>query len=344
MRFVILVIASIAFATGASAQTRPHSDWQQIESDHFRVIFEPGLDSLAQHAARRAEAHHSRLTAELSKPPRGKIDIILGDNLDLTNGAATIFPSNRIYLWAKPPVDDLALNYHNDWMDLVIAHELTHIFHLDRAGAVGRAIRTVFGRVPWGWPIFPVIGTPDWTIEGLATYRESRHTGVGRTYGPYHEMIIRTAILENDFDPIDRVNGETPMWPGGQRAYIYGSMFMDYIAERFGEAAHREYVNKLAGSVLPPPWIMNSIARRSIGQSFSKTYDEWRAHLQQRYTKLADSLRAVAPITTGERIAGGERNAFFPRISPDGQKLAYVEEDGRNTSSTVVLDLSTRER
>lgn len=294
---------------------------------------------MAQHAARRAEAAFARLV-QLSRPPKGKTDIILGDNLDLANGAATPIPGNRIYLWAHPPADDLALQYYNDWMDLVITHELTHIFHLDRAGKVGRALRSVFGRVPWGWPFFPVLGTPDWTIEGLATYIESAHTGTGRVHGTYHEMILRTAILEDDFDPIDRVSGETPLWPGGQRAYIYGSLFMHYIAERIGPQAHREIVDKTAGSLLPPPWVMDRIARRATGQSFTALYRDWQRDLRQRYTVLADSLRAIG-VTRSERIAGGSRHVLHPRISPDGSRLAYVEEDGRNVSNTVVVDLAT---
>lgn len=335
----LLLLICACVCSNAQAQHRPYGEWKQLETEHFRVVFEAGLDSIAQHAARRAEAAYARLTS-LSPPPKGKTDIILGDNLDMVNGAATPIPGNRIYLWARPPADDLVLNYYNDWMDLVIVHELTHIFHLDRTGKAGRALRTVFGRVPWGWPIFPIIGTPDWTLEGLATYIESAYTGTGRVHGSAHEMIIRTAILENDFDPIDRVSGSTPMWPGGQRVYIYGSMFMDYIAKRIGPEAHREILNKTAGSVLPPPLVMNRIARRATGMTFTALYDEWQRDLRRRYTTLADSLRALG-LTKGEHVAGGERNVYHPRISPDGKRLAYVEENGRATSATVVLDLAT---
>ena len=341
MRCVLLLLAACLLLTdSAAAQLRPHARWQQLETPHFTVMFEPGLDSIAQHAARRAEAAYGKLVEELSRPPKHKIEIVIGDNLDLSNGAATPIPDNRIFLWARPPADDLGLGYHNDWMDLVITHELTHIFHLDRAGAVGRALRFVFGRVPFGWPFFPALGTPGWAIEGLATYRESVHTGVGRIYGNYHDMILRTAVLENDFDPIDRVSGQTPTWPGGQRAYIYGSLFMDYIAERIGPQAHRELLDKTAGSVLPPPWVMNRIAKRATGVSFTDLYAEWRRTLAQRYRAQEAAIRAQG-VTPTERVAGGERVAWYPRISPDGTRIAYAEENGRNTSMTVVVDLES---
>ncbi len=336
-----LCALALVFAP-AQAQMRPHARWQEIETAHFHVVFESGLDELAQHAARRAEAAYSKLVNELGRAPRGKIDIVLGDNIDYTNGAATPVPANRIYLWARPPGSDLALGYYNDWMDLVISHELTHIFHLDRTGPLGRVLRTVFGRVPFGWPIFPAVGTPDWTLEGLATYRESQHTGVGRVYGNYHDMVLRTAVLENDFDPIDRVSGETPMFPGGQRSYIYGSLFMHYIAQRLGSDAHRALLDQTARSWLPPPWVLDGIARNALGKSFSQLYDEWRVDLEHRYRAQADAIRANG-VTTSERVAGGERYAFHPRISPDGTRLAYVEENGRESRSTVVMHLATGE-
>lgn len=344
MRNALLLLAACALLPhSAAAQMRPHARWQQLQTQHFTVVFEPGLDSIAQHAGQRAEAAFARLAAELSTPPKHRIEIVIGDNLDFSNGAATPLPANRIYLWARPPADDVALGYYNDWMDLLIAHELTHIFHLDRAGAVGRALRFMLGRVPFGWPFFPVLGTPRWTTEGLATYRESVHTGAGRVYGTYHDMILRTAVLEADFEPIDRVSGETPTWPAGQRAYIYGSLFMDYIADRLGAQAHRQLLDKTAGSVLPPPWVMNSIAKRATGKSFTRLYDEWRRDLEQRYRVRAEAISAHG-LTPSERVAGGERVAWYPRVSPDGKRIAYAEEDGRHTAMTVVLDLATGER
>jgi hypothetical protein len=118
-------------------------------------------------------------------------------------------------------------------------------------------------------------------------------------------------------------------------------MFMSYIAERPGPESHRELVNKTAGSILPSPWVMNRIARKATGKSFSTLYGEWRRDLQFRYRAQAEQIRA-AGLTTSERIAGGERYALFPRVSRDGSKLAYVVEDGRNTSSIVILDLASR--
>src|SRR5207253_9616511 len=144
-------------------------------SEHFRVVFEEGSDSLARRAAAVGEAEWQRLNAQLIPAPKGKIDIILSDATDITNGYATPLPSNRITIFARPPVEELTLQIYDDWLELVVTHELTHIFHTNQAGKVGRALRTVFGRLPLTWPAFPILEQPRWNLEGLATMVESKH-------------------------------------------------------------------------------------------------------------------------------------------------------------------------
>ena len=342
LRRIVVLAAALAFsATSAHAQIRPNSHWKQIDSQHFRVVYEEGLDSLAQHAVRRAEFEHARLSQGLIKAPKGKIDLIITDATDITNGYATPLPSNRIVLITRPPVEELSLQYYDDWMDLVVTHELTHIFHMEQAGKVGRGLRTVFGRLPFTWPVFPILEQPHWTHEGLAVVIESQHTPAGRIRGSFHEMVIRTAVLENNFATIDRVSGETPIWPGGSHAYIYGSLFMDYIARKYGESAHTEIIKNTAGSIVPPSWRLDAIAKKATGKTYSDLYDEWHEELKQVYAAQSDSLRASG-LTQAETITTTGRTAFFPRISRDGRFLAYADENGKQITATRVIDLHTK--
>ncbi|MGQ0560320.1 MAG: hypothetical protein ACT443_00435 [Gemmatimonadota bacterium] len=341
MRLSIAVAIGLAVACPAvRAQVRPNATWRQIQSQNFTIIYEAGLDSIARHAAVRAEREHARLSAGLINPPEDRIDIVIADNSDVSNGNARPFPNNRITIWVRPPVEELSLQNYDDWIDLVITHELTHIFHHEPAGRVGRGLRAAFGRVPFPWPFFPVLGTPRWNLEGLATFIESRHTGAGRVQGSYHEMVVRTALLEDAFPGIDRISGETPLWPGGSRAYIYGSLFMDYIARRYGADAHRELIEKTAGSVLPPPWRMDGVAKSALGRSFTDLYRDWRTELERRYRALADTLIAHG-ITQTERVTTAGRWALYARVAPDNRRLAYADENGRDATATRIVDLRT---
>ena len=77
-----------------------------------------------------------------------------------------------------PAADHLALAYFDDWLELLITHELAHVFHLDYGGTMGRIFRPLFGRAqtPLG---FPGVLVPGWVIEGLATWYESALTERG---------------------------------------------------------------------------------------------------------------------------------------------------------------------
>jgi Tol biopolymer transport system component len=338
-----MLVAFVGLAGEAIAQpVPPNAGWRTIESDHFRVTFAPGLDSLAGHAAMSAERAYRLLASLVSRPPSGTIDILVTDHVDSSNGTATPIPSNRIVVWAKPPVDQPALAYNRDWIELVVVHELAHIFHLDRSGRFGMALRRAFGRVP-SWPLFSALGTPGWSIEGLAVVAESELTGAGRAHGSYHDMVVRTAVLRDSFDQMDRLNGVSPLWPGGQRVYIYGSLFMEYLTERYGSDAMSELVDRTASAVLPPALFWDRVAKRAFGVTFDEAYADWQTEVRTRVTRLADSLR-VEGLTEGERLTEHPWYAMHARLSPDGERLAYAAADGRTATATRVVDASTGER
>lgn len=201
---------------GRGGGAGPDEDWRTLTTEHFRVTFPEDLESVGRRAAARAEAAFEELVGPLPDPGGGRIDLLVTDNSDLSNGFAQVRPSRRITVYAVPPTDGLQLAYYDDWLELVITHELAHVLHLDHTqNVIGTVGRGLFGRAPTDWPLFPELATPDWVIEGLATWYESRFTGAGRVKGTFHEMQIRTAVLEGRFEGIGEASGRSPVWPGG---------------------------------------------------------------------------------------------------------------------------------
>jgi hypothetical protein len=131
----------LAIAPAAAQGPPPDGDWDTFRTEHFRVTYQHGLEGLARHAAAVAERTHRILSEDLVRPPRGPIDLVVTDHVDFSNGFATPFTSNRIVVFARPPLGTPSLAFSRDWLELVVAHELVHIFHLEHAGPVGRAIR-----------------------------------------------------------------------------------------------------------------------------------------------------------------------------------------------------------
>lgn len=330
-------LLSLADAAAAHAQVDPGATYRTLETSHFRVTYEADLEDLARHAAARAEVAYAVLARTLTEPPDLPIDIVVADDRDLSNGAATPLPSNRIWIWAKPPVETPSLAFNDDWIDLVITHELAHSFHLDAHGPLGSVFRRVFGRVPFTWPVFPALGTPLWSLEGLAVQVESALTGFGRIHGTWHDAVVRTAVLAGEPDPIDRVSGSTPIWPGNERVYIYGSLFLDWVRRTYGDSVPAMIVNELAEAWLPPGLFFDRIPRAATGQTFTELYAEWLDSTEVRHRRLADSLRAEG-ITGSQLLTTRGYRASHPRFSLDATRVAYAASDGRSVTQTRIID------
>ena len=322
------VAVAVSIPATLSAQA-PDEQWRTLLTEHFRVTFPERLESLARRAADRAEWAHDALAEALIDPPAGLIDVLVTDHTDSSNGFAQVVPSNRITVFARPPVDVLSLGYFDNWLELVILHELAHIVHLDYArNPIGNLARAVFGRVDTEWPFFPALGTPRWVIEGLATWYESRLTAAGRVRGTFQEMQIRTALIEGRFENIGQASGTSPLWPGGHRPFTYGARFFEYLLEKHGNDRMAAFVEAIAGQWIP--YRLDAAGSAAFGVSLSDEWNAWEADLEAAHADLDERLRRIGPITEPERLTTDIRWGFHPTVSPDGRSLVYVGADGRS--------------
>jgi WD40-like Beta Propeller Repeat len=343
---VIGAAAALVLAVGASpaqlGAQAPNEAWRTITTEHFRVTFPERLESLGRKAADRSERAWTQLSEFFVDPPDGMIDVVVTDHSDVSNGFASITPSNRIVVFARPPVDQLSIGYSDEWMELVITHELAHIVHLDLVrNPIGIAARAVFGRVSMEWPFFPETGTPTWVTEGLATWYESRLTDAGRVHGTFNEMQLRTAVLEGRFENIGQASGSSPLWPGGNRPYAYGSLFFDFMLDRYGEDTMIAFVDAIGGQWVP--YRIDAAGRHAFGVSLTDEWQIWREGLEADLRDLDERLAATAPVTEAERLTTGARWGLYPTPSPDGRWIAYTRADGRSDTQLRVRDVTTGE-
>ena len=332
-----LLVLSALWAAPLSAQVAPDESWRTLDTDHFRVTFPAELEALGRRAAGIAERAYDELSSEFIEAPSGVIDLLVTDHIDQSNGFAQVNPSNRITIFARPPIDDPGLGYIDDWMELVITHELAHIVHLDRAdNIVGKVARGVFGRVTGPWPFFPGTGTPRWITEGIATWYESDLTGAGRVKGTFHEMVLRTAAIEGRFEDLGQASGGSPQWPGGSRPYAYGSLFFDHLLTKFGEDRMAAFVEAIAGQWVP--YRLNAAGRDAFGVSLSREWDVWAQEWYEEGMSLDARLERFGPVSEPERLTEGARRGWHPEVSADGNSLLYTRADG---SSNVQLAIAS---
>ena len=316
----VAVAALVAASTTAQAGD-PLREHFTIETDHFVIHYDDRLTDIARRVAVVAEASHRTLVPALDHEPAGKTIIVIVDDTDSANGFASVLPRNQIQLFVTAPGSFTELDDHEDWLYGLTVHEYAHIVQLDTMGPLPRIYNRIFGKT-WA----PQQIMPRWVIEGIATYEESKRSAGGRNRGSRFDQVIRIAMKEGTDLRLDEVSGAPRQFPRGNAAYIYGSHFLRYVFDRFGDDTLRE-MSHTAGN-WPVPYAVNRQIAKVTGQPFTELYDDWKGYLRDRYgmQELAAERRGLA---LGRRLTTtGELN-FWAQYSADGKDIYWVQSTGK---------------
>jgi hypothetical protein len=297
----------------AAASYDPALTWRTLSTPHFNIHFHGGEEQLAEEMSALAEPIWEEMTAELQWEPRRAIELVLVDNTDSANGYAMTLPVNTIVIFVTAPTEDGTLSDYEDWHDLILTHELTHILHIDHVGGLPKALRGVFGRI-----VSMNRLSPGWITEGFATFQETRHTSTGRGRAAQAHMIKRMAVLEDDFPPLGNLNGFQVTPPGGNLRYLFGQDFQSWVAETYGADVWTRFVHQYGRWTLP--WVLPG--KRTFGKGLPALYKEWKAAMTARYEAQAEAVRAQG-LTEFELLSDGEDQCAAPTYSPDGGRLVW---------------------
>jgi hypothetical protein len=332
---VCLLLAAFAFAClAARAPAIAHAgdgdlEWWTIETEHFVINYYSPNEAVARRVAVVAERAHRTLAPALGHTPRDKTQIVLVDDTDGANGFASVLPRNAITLFATPPSSFSVLNDHDDWLYGLVAHEYTHILHLDTIGGIPAWYNRVFGKI-WA----PNQVQPRWFIEGLATYEESKRSSSGRIRSAIFDMYLRMAVLSGKPLGLDGMSTGPLAWPQGNSVYLYGSHFLDYIADRYGDdkmkAISHEYGHQ------PVPFGLNRSVSRTVGKDYLALYDEWLEHMREKYDLQRAALEKRGR-REGRQITFTGQGNSSPRYTSDDRAIVWAQSDGRTHAAYRVV-------
>ena len=312
---VALALAAILAVPAGAYDWR--LDWRTIETDHFYIHYDEKLEAIAQHTANVAERTHEWLTAAMGWEPRWKAHVVLSDDVDYANGVSNENPYRTIRLYVSQPADDSSLDSYKDWIEILFTHEYTHSIHLDTMYGVPQGFRSVFGRLLAINEIQPRFMT-----EGLAVYFETLGTGYGRGQSTDSDMMIRAAILEDRFQPIDRwTTFNYSEWPGSAYPYIFGGRLHLWIAEHYGHKF--DMVSRLHARQIFP-FRYDADMEAYFGKSWDILYDEFKDDVTETYEAVRERVEADG-LTRSRKITTTGYSTRHPRFSPNGFYLAWLE-------------------
>lgn len=329
-----LVTLAACLAVGApspaSAGNRDQR-WRTLETEHFTIHYYQGSEVAAERAAMTLERAHSRLAPDLGHSPYLRTQVVMTDATDSANGTANVLPFPRIDANVTAPDSMSVLEAYDDWLDILLTHEHTHIVHIDTVHGVPRLVNALLGFGVLGkvWP--PNGAQPRWVIEGLATYEESRLSSQGRRRSAQFDTMLRMHVLEHGFTPIDRASSPGTIFPHVSTVYLYGLHMIHYIGTRYGHDKLRELSHVYGGQAAT--YGINRAVKKVLGVDFEQLWQEFELDTTRRFQAQARRIRARG-LREGRRltfsVSSEASNAFTrrPFWSDDDRHIYFYDDDG----------------
>ena len=306
----LLMLASLAAEALAASRYLPHLRFRVLTTPHFRIYYHQGGEAAARAVAAIAEQVHGEMPARLRLRAPSVTHVVVADQDDVANGSAIPLPYNTVSLNVSWPTAQDLIGNTRDWLRLVFTHEYAHILQLDQSVGWAAGVRKVLGRSPLA---YPNLALPSWEIEGFATYLESRETGEGRLRAGDATTLVSERVRRVGPEPLDRYNGGLVDWPGGTGPYLYGGLFHEYLAERFGEEKLGELARRSAGRL---HYFSAGAFRPVFGVDLPSLWRDFQRELLAR-------TPGPQPGTQPTRLTREGFALGLPRFSADGAFLLY---------------------
>ena len=324
-----LVLALLLLGREVQANSRDQK-WRTLQTEHFHIHYYAGSEMAAERAAMVLERAHTRLSVGLGHSPWLRTHVIMSDTTDAANGSATVYSYPQIKANITSPDSLSVLEAYDDWLDVLLTHEYTHIVHNDTIHGIPRVVNAILGFGVLGrvWP--PNNVQPRWFLEGLATYEESRLTSQGRRRSSQFDMMLRMIVLEQGFPPLDRVSGPATIYPYTTSVYLYGLHFVHWIGTRYGHDKLREFSHVYGGTMVP--YSINRAMEKVLGVDFTQLWKEFELDTVRRFEGQARAVRARGiregrrmTYSTASEASSVSRHPFW---SPDDKYIYFFQDDG----------------
>ncbi len=295
--------------------------WKSYATEHFTVYFYADDLRLLKYVVDTAESAYKTVSADLRHQLAEPVPLIFYTTFtDFEQ--SNIFPVTEGVLGVSEPIlfrigihGDMPVNEFQD----TITHELTHIFEFD----------LLWGNQ--GGALTAVSSPPGWTFEGLSEYTTAH-------WSSWSTLILRDTVLNDRIPDFDESGDLLLRYPlPRDPAYDFGHAIYEFIVERFGPNAIRDFwqVLKQSNTLLARRDPLVRAFRRTareFGQEFKKYL---RARFKDYYGRENPEDYSV-PLGP-EFPINPYYFAFSHALSPSGELVATITYNARDNDMNIVL-------
>ncbi len=312
IRFLFVLLFSVVFSNAVAQQTREvfgknriqykKFEWQYLSSENFDVYYYDNRRKVATEAIQYLESEFDRITDLIGYPPYLKTKVFLynsvSDKQQSNIGlSSTQFSSGGETEFIQPYVE-VAHPGHLDEFKEELVLKMTDLMVNEMM--FGGSLKDMFQNAV-------LLNLPEWFIDGASRY-------AAKGWSTDMDDFIRQLVVNKKVNRALRLKDE--------EAALVGQSIWNYIVEKYGKSSVSNILNytRVIRNEQKSILITLGVPFRQLMSDWKKFYSEQEQRVQQSYVAPSDSTR-FSP--------RHNKTTSFPtvKISPDGKKIAYAEND-----------------
>jgi len=255
---------------------------------------------------------------------------IASQNNQIANGFSTQFPFNsQLFYGAGAGLSDYFCA--TSWLKTLVIHETAHNFQLNpKENEISRISHKVFGNTPFTMlgilPLFPVpnVTESSFVLEGNAVMNESRYGNGGRLFSGYALAEVVALAKAGVIRP-ELMYNSTLEFPYGEKFYLVGGFFQQFLVERYGVEKVNGYFKTYATQSFP--FFTNWMFEEQYGKNFEVLLEEFVEEVKKEHQSFKTS--------EGKVVA---RSQFFTPLNVKDDEVYTLIGDRKSAPKILKFD------
>ncbi len=280
--------------------------WRQSKTEHFKLIYPAGNDSLAYHYARFLEMAYPREMKTMTHAVKRRFPVILHPGNMLSNGMVAYAPRRMELLPTPSPT-----LYAQSWDRQLVLHESRHVLQTDKLmQGIFKPFYYLFGEQVSGVSSFAV---PSWFFEGDAVATETALSNSGRGRLSEFHMPFRAQMVDGDFFSFDK-------WYMGSYKdftstyYGLGYHMTAYARQTYGQDIWNKVTYRFPRRFLAIPPFSNAL-KHYAGVNTKRLFTDTYAYLNKEWSRQ-DSLFQSSGFGNKQRVLSKESKLYTSYLYP----------------------------
>ncbi len=307
----VIILDTNAFSFGKNKVNYYVYEWKVLHTIHYDIYYPNGMNETAKITAQISEEAYIRIANSFKYEIKKTVPIIIyPSSIDFQeNNINPEIMDDGVGGFTETANGRVVVPFNGDYSQYrrVLTHEIVHAFQMDFFS----------GRSYLGLPgIISASSIPLWVLEGLAEYLSSG-------YNESSDMVMRDLIYNDRYASLRELSAGQVYT--GYQFYKQGQAFFYFLEKVYGNDAISAFVNNLNDKKN-----LNEAFLAVTGKDIDELNLEWIRFFKKKYFPIIQNKKFEEE--TGTQLTHHLKDYssynLSPAISPDGDKIAYISNEG----------------